>query len=399
MFDLPNWLLIFPVLASLIFVHELGHFATAKLFRIKVTEFGFGFPPRIYGIPFRGTIYSINLIPMGGFVRMVGEEDPTDPESFARQSVYKRLTVLAAGSFMNVILPIVIFTVLLMLPHDSLVGGAVLVTGVAPGSPAESVGLRPSDMIISVDGDPVISPTELIDAVKDKSGQVIELSLRRASRVTGLSTSPEFATFDTVLVQPRDRPPLLEVVEEVTDAKTQVSLSDARKYNRDLSVGDTMTQGAIGVMIGLVNPKYDQVSDPIWKAVPKSIETVWSVLAFTREGISDSISTGSNPGIAGPVGIAKATGEVVEQLGVSWVFQLAAVLSISLAIINMLPFPALDGGRFAFVVIEWVRRGKRISPQKEGLVHLVGFVVLIGLIVVVTYFDIIKIMNGESFLR
>ena len=129
---------------------------------------------------------------------MVGEEDPTDPESFARQSVYKRLTVLAAGSFMNVILPIVIFTVLLMLPHDSLVGGAVLVTGVAPGSPAESVGLRPSDMIISVDGDPVISPTELIDAVKDKSGQVIELSLRRASRVTGLSTSPEFATFDTV---------------------------------------------------------------------------------------------------------------------------------------------------------------------------------------------------------
>jgi regulator of sigma E protease len=399
MFDLPNWLLIFPVLASLIFVHELGHFVTAKLFHIKVTEFGFGFPPRIYGIPFRGTIYSINLIPMGGFVRMVGEEDPTDPESFARQSVYKRLTVLAAGSFMNVILPIVIFTVLFMLPHDSLVGGSVLVTGIAPGSPAESVGLRSGDLIISVDGDPVISPTELVDTVKDKSGQAIELSLRRASRVTGLGTSPEFATFDTVVVQPRDRPPSLEVVEEVTDTRTQVSLSDARKYNRELSVGDTMTQGAIGVMIGLVNPKYDQVSDPIWKAVPRSIETVWSVLAFTWEGISDGISTGSNPGIAGPVGIAKATGEVVEQLGVSWVFQLAAVLSVSLAIINMLPFPALDGGRFAFVVIEWVRRGKRISPQKEGLVHLVGFVVLIGLIVVVTYFDIIKIMNGESFLR
>jgi regulator of sigma E protease len=399
MLDLPNWLLIIPVLASLIFVHELGHFVTAKLFHIKVTEFGFGFPPRIYGIPFRGTIYSINLIPMGGFVRMVGEEDPTDPESFARQSIYKRLTVLAAGSAMNIALPIVIFTVLLMLPHDSLVGGSVLITGVAPGSPAERAGLRSGDTIISVDGKPVISPTNLIDVVKGKSGRPIELSLRRASRVTGLGTSPEFATFDIVVVEPRARPPSLKVVEEVTDPKIQVSLAEARKYNRALSIGDTMTQGAIGVMIGLVNPKYGQTSDPIWKAVPNSIKTVWSVLTFTWEGISEAVSTGSNPGLAGPVGIAKATGEVVEQLGVSWVFQLAAILSISLAIINMLPFPALDGGRFTFVVIEWVRRGKRISPQKEGMVHLVGFVLLIGLIVVITYFDILKIMSGESFLR
>ena len=399
MFDLPNWLLIFPVLASLIFVHELGHFATAKLFHIKVTEFGFGFPPRIYGVPFRGTIYSINLIPLGGFVRMVGEEDPTDPESFARQSVYKRLTVLAAGSAMNVVLPIVIFTVLFMLPHDTLVGGSVLVTGVAPGSPAELAGLRSGDTIVSVDGEPVLSPAELIDVVKGKSSQRIELSLRRASRVTGLGTSPEFATFDTVVVEPRARPPSLKVVEDITDTETQVSLTEARKYNRDLHIGDTMTQGAIGVMIGLVNPKYGESSDPVWEAVPNAIKTVWSVLTFTWQGISEGISTGSNPGIAGPVGIAKATDEVVEQLGVSWVFQLAAVLSISLAIINMLPFPALDGGRFTFVVIEWVRRGKRISPQKEGLVHLVGFALLIGLIVVITYFDVVKIVSGESFLR
>ena len=119
MFGLPSWLLIVPVLAVLIFVHELGHFVTAKLFGIKVTEFGFGFPPRIYGVPFRGTIYSVNWIPLGGFVRMVGEEDPTDPESFARQSIPKRLTVLAAGSAMNLVLPVVIFTALFMLPHDA----------------------------------------------------------------------------------------------------------------------------------------------------------------------------------------------------------------------------------------------------------------------------------------
>ena len=132
MLDLPNWLLIVPVLALLIFVHELGHFTTAKLFGIKVTEFGFGFPPRVFGIPFRGTIYSLNLIPLGGFVKMVGEEDPSDPVSFARHSVLKRLIVLSAGSIMNFVLPIVIFTVLLMLPHDALVGGSVLITSVAP---------------------------------------------------------------------------------------------------------------------------------------------------------------------------------------------------------------------------------------------------------------------------
>ena len=194
--DLPNWLLIVPVLALLIFVHELGHFTTAKLFGIKVTEFGFGFPPRIFGVPFRGTVYSLNLIPLGGFVKMVGEEDPSDPDSFARHSVLKRLVVLSAGSIMNFVLPVVIFTIMLMLPHDALVGGSVLITAVAPGSPAEQAGLRGGDAILAVDGKPVISPGELVETVRGRSGQPIELSLRRASRVMGLSQSPELATFD-----------------------------------------------------------------------------------------------------------------------------------------------------------------------------------------------------------
>ncbi len=399
MFDLPSWVLIFPVLAGLIFVHELGHFVTAKLFGITVMEFGFGFPPRIFGVPYRGTIYSINLIPLGGFVRMLGEEDPTDPKSFARQPVSRRLIVLAAGSVMNLVLPVVIFTVMFMLPHDTLIGGSVMITAVAPGSPAKEAGLRAGDVVTSVDGEAVVSTDDLIGLVRGKRGRQVELSVRRSSQATGLSISPEFMSSDTVTVVPRVDPPSLEVVEEVADPSSQVALSDARRYDRDLEVGDTLTQGAIGVMIGLVNPKFGRATEPIWEAVPTSVETIWAVLTFTWNGIRDGISTGSNPGIAGPVGIAHATGELVDRLGVSWVFQLAAVLSISLAIVNMLPFPALDGGRFMFVVIEWVRRGKRVSPQKEGLVHLVGFVVLIGLILVITYFDVLKILSGESVLR
>lgn len=397
--DLPNWLLIVPVLALLIFVHELGHFTTAKLFGIKVTEFGFGFPPRIFGVPFKGTVYSLNLIPLGGFVKMVGEEDPSDPDSFARHSVLKRLVVLSAGSIMNFVLPVVIFTILLMLPHEALVGGSVLITAVAPGSPAEQAGLRAGDVILSVDGKPVVSPGELVETVRGRSGRPIELSLRRASRVMGLSQSPELATFDAVTVTPRVSPPRLRVVDEITDPSSEVSLSDARRYNSNLEVGDTMTQGAIGVMIGLANPKFGTETEPIWTAVPNSVRMIWSILSFTWGGIAEGVATRSNPGIAGPVGIAHATGEVVEELGVAWIFRIAALLSVSLGVVNLLPIPALDGGRIAFVVLEFIRRGKRISPQREGLIHLVGFVVIIGLIVAITYSDILRIVNGESFLR
>ena len=142
MFGLPSWLLIVPVLAALVFVHELGHYLAAKRFGIKVLEFGFGFPPRLFGVKYGETIYSVNAIPLGGFVKLLGEEDPTDERSFARQSVWKRTVVLCAGSFMNFVTPIVIFTVLFMLPQDVPVG-TVQVTGVAPGSPAQAAGIRP----------------------------------------------------------------------------------------------------------------------------------------------------------------------------------------------------------------------------------------------------------------
>ena len=396
---LPPWLLIFPILGALVLFHELGHFATAKLFGIKVLEFGFGFPPKLFGIPFRGTIYSVNLIPLGGFVRMLGEEDPTDPQSFARQAVSKRMIVLAAGSAMNMLLPVIIFTILFALPHETLLGGSVIVTSVAPSSPAQEAGLRAGDVILAVDGEAVTSPSELIAIAKNRGGEPIVLSLRKASGVTGLASSPEFMTSQTVRVVPRTDPPRLKVVDQVTNPQTQVSVADASRYDSNLGVGDTMTQGAIGVMIGLTNAKFGMTTEPIWTAVISAVKTIWSVLSFTWSGIADGISTGTNPGIAGPVGIAQATGEIVEERGFSQVYQMAAILSISLGVLNMLPIPALDGGRFMFVVIEWVRRGKRVSPKKEGLVHLVGFAVLIGLILVITFFDITKVASGESFLR
>ena len=179
----------------------------------------------------------------------------------------------------------------------------------------------------------------------------------------------------------------------------QVSLSRARGYDPSLEVGDTLRQGAIGVSLGIADPRVEVTTDPLWEALPKSFTTIWSVLVEMKSGIVGWVSTGSNPGMAGPIGIAQVTGEVVEEAGFSRIFLLIGLLSISLAILNILPIPLLDGGGLMFVIIEWVRRGRRISPKRERLVHLVGFAILISFIVFISYQDIARLLNGDNMIR
>lgn len=394
---LPSWLLIVPVLAFLVFVHELGHFVAAKKFGIKVLEFGFGFPPRLWGIRRGETIYSINAIPLGGFVRMLGEEDPADPRSFARQAVWKRVVVLCAGSFMNFVTPLVIFTVVFMLPQQVPVG-QVFVTGVAPGSPAQAAGVRAGDQIMAIDGERVRFHGDLIAEIEVKLGAETELTVKRGSIVSGLGMSPDSSVVETLTVVPRMNPPSLTVVETVTDPETEVSLREARRYNARLTVGDTMTQGAVGVMIGTSNVRLVEDRQPPLSAMGNAADQIVDVLTLTKNGFQRWAGGGPDPGFTGPIGIAQVTGEVAE-IGASPFFQLVAFISISLGIINLLPIPALDGGRLMFVLIEWARGGKRISPQREGLIHLIGFAALIGLIAVVSFFDITRILSGESLIR
>ncbi len=392
--DLPNWLLIIPILGFLIFVHELGHFVTAKRFGIEVTEFAFGFPPRIFGYKHGETTYTLNLIPIGGFVRMAGEDDPTYPRSFAAQSTFRRVVVLVAGSFMNIVVPIVVFTILFMVPQDTVIGDA-MITGIGEGSPAEAAGLRAGDIIVQVDGERVDHHYELAQKIMVRLGDETEFLVRRAPLVFGLGSSAETMVIEPVTVVPRLDPPELTVVDTVSDPGREISLTDARALNREYHVGDTVRQGPVGIMIATANPRVVMRSYPIWEAVPMAVGRIWEVIVVTKDGISQWISGGPDPGFAGPVGIARVTGEVAE-IGISPVFELMALISISLAVFNILPIPALDGGRLMFVVIEWARGGKRISPQKEGLVHFAGFVVIIGFIIVISYFDITNLLGGGS---
>ena len=399
MFGLPGWLLVVPVVGVLIFVHELGHFITAKRFGITVTEFGFGLPPRLFGVRYGETLYSINWIPLGGFVRMAGmdgEDDPADANGFSNRSPLQRIIVLASGSVVNLALPIVVLTALFMLPHDTVEGGSIIITGVAPGSPASEAGLRAGDMILSVDSQRPKDTSDLVNRVKNRPGAPVELSVRRGAVVGGLSQSPEYQVVEAVTLVPRSSPPRLKVVEAVEDPGKEVSLEEARRYDARLQVGDTMMQGPVGVMIALANPRVVSKRDAIWEAVPNSIGWYRSVLTMTWDGLKDWTSgRGEAPGL-GPVGIAHATGEV-SRAGTSSVFQWVAFISIFLGITNLLPIPPLDGGRLAFIGIEWARRGRRISPRRQALSIAVGIALLLGFFVVVTYRDFGRLLSGEGF--
>ena len=345
------------VLVFLVVMHELGHFITAKIFGVKVLEAGIGYPPRVWGFNWRGTLYSINWLPLGGFVRLLGEEDPGDPQSLAAQAAWKRLIVLAAGSFMNIVLPVVLFAAAFMIPRQ-VSPGPTIIDAVEPGSPAAAAGLQAGDRILELNGEQIKNVAETGRLIRLNMGENIDFKVQRQVFGGGSQTVE-------VAVQARWAPP--------------------------------SGQGPTGIRIGNLYPQFtESESFPIWEAVPKGWTATWDSLILARNQVISFFKGGSGPDVAGPVGIAQATGEVVKEAGWQTLLDLAALLSINLAIINILPLPMLDGGRIAFVLLEVVRGGRRIAPEKEALVHLIGLALIITMAVVITYFDIIRIIGGRS---
>ena len=346
------------MLVALIVFHELGHYITAKIFGIKVLEAGLGYPPRVWGFSWRGTLYSVNWLPLGGFVRLMGEEDPTDPQSLAAQAAWKRLIVLGAGSFMNFLLPIILFAIAFMIPRQVSPGPAVI-QQVEASSPAAEAGIQSGDRILSLDGHSIKNVQETGRFIRLHMGETINFKVQRPDPFGGG----------------------WQVIEAPAKARW------------DAPSG----QGPTGIRIGNLYPQFSETeSFPIWEAIPRGWTATWDSLILARNQVISMIKGGSGPDVAGPVGIAQATGEVVKESGWQTLLDFAALLSINLAIINILPLPMLDGGRVAFVLLEIVRRGKRVAPEKEALVHLVGLALIITMAVVITYFDIIRIIGGGS---
>lgn len=383
----------FIILVILVVVHELGHYFTAKWFGVKVLEFGIGYPPKLWGKKVGDTEYTINVLPLGGFVRLLGEEDPSDPQSLAAQKPWKRIIIMAAGSFMNILLPIVLFTIAFMIPQE-VPTGAALITTVAPGSPAEEAGVQAGDILLAVNGREVQNVQDAAYLIRLNQGEKMTWRVRQEQRDEfGQVTGRGIVEVD---VYARWAPP-------EGQGPTGIGLNDAALAGRLASLPpDLSEQERVETVRQIVQEEgfTESQSYPIWEAVPRGARATMESLVLARNQVVSWIAAQSRPeGLTGPVGIAQVTGEVVEQAGWVKLFELAALLSINLAILNILPLPMLDGGRIFFVLIEILRGGRRIAPEKEAFVHFIGFVVLIGFVIVISVFDVMRIFRGDGLLR
>ena len=325
-------------------------------------EFGFGLPPRIFGKMFGKTLYSLNWLPIGGFVKLAGEdsEDQENRKSkklipkeyFFNRSKKERVAILLAGVIMNLVLALSITSVLLVLGVSE-PSGKVRVEKILPGSPAEAAGILENDIILSIeiqsDSMSVKTPKDLIETVKKYAGSRISLSILRGKENQILSVIPR-------LSPPAGEGPLGIAITDL----------EIHRYPIYSAIGKSITINALRVR--------DMVT---------SLGTMVFRLLTLRSPDAD---------VAGPIGIARVTGEAVK-FGWKAVLEFMSILSLNLAVLNALPIPALDGGRVVFVLFEKIL-GRRIRPAFERLTHQIGMIVLLILVALVSIGDIVRIVKG-----
>lgn len=345
------------VLGILVLVHELGHFVAAKKAGCNVEEFGIGFPPRLFSVKKGETRYAINLLPLGGYVKIKGEngEETTDPRSFVNKSFRWKTLIVSAGVIMNVFLAYILITIGLIIGTPSVVNEdtnrssfarvsdpKLYVVDVLDTSPAQEANILIGDQIVSVN-DEVVSNAEDLSTALNTEADEFSLSIIREG-------------------------------ETITTPIAVQELDELEKKGIGVALAETQT-----------------VSYP-WYIAPfiglgKTLELLWLILTAFVALVGQLLSTGTPPAdVAGPVGIAVITGQVAKQ-GIAALLQFTALLSLNLAIINIIPFPALDGGRLALIVLERIRQ-KKINVRLEQVIHTAGFLLLMLLIVVITAKDI-----------
>jgi regulator of sigma E protease len=351
--------LFFFILGVLVVIHEVGHFITARLAGVRVLEFGIGFPPRAKVLRAEGeTLYTLNWLPIGGFVKLEGEDgdDTDDPRSFANARLPTKLVILVAGVVMNVVLSFAIFSGIAFFGDPTL---GVRVGSVQDGSPAASAGIQPGDVIASIDGryfDP-LKGEALLSTLQSRAGQAVTLGIERPD---GTTQQRAVTLRDPAAIPPNEG---ALGVEALTGATTRVSISHPPL--EAISLGVDRTTGALGLILNGLRELGDAI-------VNRPTEP---------------------PPAAGPVGIAVQIGDVFWQLGPIVTLYLAGVLSANLAVVNILPFPPLDGGRMLVLLVKKLA-GERISLRAERLTYVVGFVFLFAFLIWITGFDLIRELGG-----
>ena len=351
---IPLFLVMFTLIIA---VHEFGHYITARLLGMRVLEFAFGFPPRIVAVRRGGIDYSVNAIPFGGFVRILGQDDfaieqrgAGDPGSFTAKPWWAQAIVLAAGVAMNFVLAIVVLTAAFMIGTEAPTG-VVRVAEVAAGSPAEAAGIQKLDIVRTIDGKEITRTSDLQTYVYAHAGKEVTIVLDRDGRRVGPLTIVPRPT------PPEDEGPLGVRLEEVASPPTALAPQQAFVQAVRLT-GDVVTQ----------------------------------IAELPGQLLSRPTNQPGPPPVGGPIQIFLVTA-AVSQLGVAAFLKLIGVISVNLGVLNIIPFPGLDGGRLFFVLLSAALR-RRLSPQVEAAIHAVGFVLLLGLLVVVSVADIRRAAGG-----
>jgi regulator of sigma E protease len=417
-----------------IYLHELGHFVAAKRAGVKVEEFGIGLPPRLLSIKRGETIYSLNAIPIGAFVKAAGENDPTVPRSLAGKGPWTRFGIYAAGPLVNILLAFVLLTAFLALPVSIVAGNGLMVHSVAVNSSAEEAGIMRADIILKVDGQPVHRWGDIQDIVSSvEEGAEITLLLLRNGQEVEATVKPKF--------DPELRRRLIGVVlcwnmvgqvEEASPAymagvrpgDTVLSINGQPVYDDESMSGAlnsveegkaiklVLLRGGETVSITLINDDYDTLPGvelawvdgihieqerlPVWKATYLGARYIIYMPVLIVEAIPLIIES-PDLALVGPIGAGQLTVEVVRSSGFSNILFMAGIISLGLAIFNFFPVPPLDGGGMLVAFIEGLRHGKRLSPRTVRLAHTIGTAFLIALMVLVTFSDVYRLISGKGF--
>lgn len=432
-------IIIAVVLLTIIFFHELGHFIACRAAGVTVLEFGIGIPPRLFAFKRGDTEYSLNLIPLGAFVKPVGEQDPTIQGSLASRSPWVRMGVSAAGPLANGLLAFVLFSISLMIPMEVVVGNGVMVNQVSTGSPAEEADVLAGDIIMSVDGKDIHSSTDLRDAINSsEEGSEITLLLNRDGDEISRSLVPEYDPEEHRLMMGVLIGQLGVMVDQVDEGSPAeeagiqpgdvvLTVDGKRIYNSE-DLSEAINSGEQGEELTLLlqrgseliskdlvpefAPETGQLSigvDGRWVETYTEKQRYPFLQAMATGGeyiihmpsmIVDSFNTMGgdfSDAVVGPVGVVQIAGETTKY-GASAIIGLAGLISVGIGLFNLFPIPPLDGGGILVAAVEGARRGKRLSPRAMQLTYAIGAAFLITIFFVVTYNDILRLIRGDSVL-
>ena len=335
------------VFGLLVFVHELGHFITAKLTGMRVDEFAIGFGPRIVRFRYGETVYSIRIVPLGGFndiAGMAADDNDAGDRGYCRKPILSRMIVILAGSAMNFILPVVLFFGIFFFAGVQTPNPAPVLGTVLADNPAAQAGLQANDRILAIDGQPIETWQEMVDAIRSNHGTVpMTMQVDRAGRELTVSVTPHYDVA-------HDR----------------------------------------GV-IGIVNA-YESTYPGFFQSISMAFERTAMIIVMMLDALYRIILELSGSELAGPIGVAQMAGEVAE-MGIVPLLNFAALLSLNLAIINLLPVPALDGGHFLTLCVEAVR-GKPLSPKVMHYIQNAGVGLIVLLMLLAMKNDVVRIFAG-----